>query len=97
MAHNYRTESRPRWEMSFLAQAQVAEWRAGRAEHKRADGQFSASGRIAAWSAGRVERERAGFRFGADGGLVRGAPYARAGRGLFSYSGRISVVNSNFS
>jgi hypothetical protein len=69
--------------MSFPAQAQV-----GR----------SVSGLVfAAWSAGHVERERAGFRFGPNGSLVRGALYARAGRGLFSYSGRISVVNSNIS
>jgi hypothetical protein len=59
MAHDYRTESRPRWETSFPAQAQVAAWSAGRAESERVDGPFSALGRIAAWSAERAERERA--------------------------------------
>jgi hypothetical protein len=59
MAHNYRTESQPRWETSFPAQTQVAAWSTGRAERERADGPFSVLGRIAAWSARCAERERA--------------------------------------
>jgi hypothetical protein len=51
MAHDHRTESRPRWEVTFPAQAQVAAWSAGRAERERADGPVSASGRMTAWHA----------------------------------------------
>jgi hypothetical protein len=100
MAHDHRTESRPRWEMSFLAQAQVAAWSAGRAEHEWADGPVSVLGRITTW---RVERSLrasgswAVFSFGSLHGLARGAQSARTGRGLFLYSGRILVVNSNLS
>jgi hypothetical protein len=44
VVHDHRTESRPRWETSFSAQAQVAAWSARRAERERADGPVSASG-----------------------------------------------------
>jgi hypothetical protein len=53
MAHDHRTESWPRWEMTFLAQAQVVAWSVGRAERERADGPVLVSGRMAAW---RVKR-----------------------------------------
>jgi hypothetical protein len=53
MAHDHQTESRPRWEVTFPAQAQIAAWTAGRAERERADGPVSVSGRMAAWHAER--------------------------------------------
>jgi hypothetical protein len=48
MAHDHRTEFRPRREETFPAQAQVAAWSAGRAEREWAGGPFLASGRFAA-------------------------------------------------
>jgi hypothetical protein len=48
MAHDHQTESRPRWEMTFPAQAQVTAWSAGRAKCERADGPVSIWGRMAA-------------------------------------------------
>jgi hypothetical protein len=45
-AHDYRTESRPRWEIAFPAPAHDEAWRAERAVRERADGPFSFSGRI---------------------------------------------------
>jgi hypothetical protein len=47
-AHTHRTEFQPRRDKTFLAQAQVAAWSAGRAERERAGGLISASGRMAA-------------------------------------------------
>jgi hypothetical protein len=47
MAHDHRTEFRPRREETFPAQ--VAAWSAGRTEHERAGGLVSVSGRMAAW------------------------------------------------
>jgi hypothetical protein len=98
MTHDHRTESRPRWEMSFPAHAQLAAWSVGRAERERADGPVSVSGCIAAWRAERSLRASGPwdvFGFGPLHGLARGAQSARAGRWLFLYSGRILVVNSN--
>jgi hypothetical protein len=86
--------------MTFPAQAQVAAWSAGRAERERADGPVSVLGHMAAWRAERglgVSGPWAVFGFGPLRGLARGVKSARAGRGLFSYSGRILVVNSNLS
>jgi hypothetical protein len=100
MAHNHRTESRPRWEMTFPAQAQVAAWSAGRTERERADGPVSVLGRMAAWRVEhglRASGPWAVFGFGPLHSLARGVKSARAGHGLFSYSGRILVVNSNLS
>jgi hypothetical protein len=48
-AHDHQIEFQPRREEAFPAQAQVAAWSAGRAEHKRAGGLISVSGRMAAW------------------------------------------------
>jgi hypothetical protein len=93
MAHDHRTESRPRWEVAFPAQAQVAARSAGHAEHERAGGPVSVSGRMAAWHAEcglRASGPWAIFGFRPLRGLARGVKSARAGRGLFSFSGRIS-------
>jgi hypothetical protein len=46
MAHDYRTESRPRWETAFPAQAHDEAWRAERAVRERADGPFFISGQF---------------------------------------------------
>jgi hypothetical protein len=86
--------------MTFPAQAQVAAWSAGRTERERADGPISVSGRMAAWHVERdlrVSGPWAVFGFGLLRGLARGVKSARAGRGLFSYSGQIFVVNNNLS
>jgi hypothetical protein len=53
IAHDHQTGFRPRREETFLAQAQVAAWSAGRAERERAGGPVSVSGRMAAWHAER--------------------------------------------
>jgi hypothetical protein len=93
MAHNHQTESRPRWEMTFLAQAQVAAWSVGRAERERADGPVSVSGRMVACHVERglrVSGPWAIFGFGLLRGLARGVQSARAGRGLFSFSSNLS-------
>jgi hypothetical protein len=90
MAHDHRTESRPRWEVTFPAQAQVAARSAGRAERERAGGPVSVLGRMAAWHAERglrVSGPWAVFGFGSLRSLARGVKSARAGRGLFSFSG----------
>jgi hypothetical protein len=100
MAHDHRTESRHRWEVTFPAQAQVAAWSAGRTECERADGPVSVSGRMAAWHAERGLRASgswAVFGFGPLRDLARGVKSARAGRGFFLFSDRILVVNSNIS
>jgi hypothetical protein len=86
--------------MTFSVQAQVEAWSAGRTERERADGAVSVLGRMAAWRAERGLRASgpwAIFGFGPLSGLARGVKSARAGRELFSYSGRILVVNSNLS
>jgi hypothetical protein len=88
MAHDHRTESRPRCEVTFPAQAQVAAWSAGRAERERAGGPVSGSGRMAAWHAERGLRASgpwAVFGVGPFRGLARGVKSARAGRGLFYF------------
>jgi hypothetical protein len=59
MAHDHRTEFRPKRKETFPAQAQVAAWSAGRAERERAGGPVSVSGRIAAWHAKRGLRASA--------------------------------------
>jgi hypothetical protein len=67
MAHDHRTEFRPRREETFPAQAQVAAWSAGRDKRERAGGSVSVSGRMAAWHAERglrVSGSRAVFGFG---------------------------------
>jgi hypothetical protein len=46
MAHDYRTESRPRWETAFPAQAHDEAWRAERAVREWADEPFSVSGQF---------------------------------------------------
>jgi hypothetical protein len=79
--------------MTFPAQAQVAAWSA-------ADGPVLILGRMAAWRAERglrVSGPWAIFGFGLLRGLAHGVKCVRAGRGLFSYSGQILVVNSNLS
>jgi hypothetical protein len=100
MAHDHRTEFRPRREDTFPAQAQVAVWSAGRAERERAGGPVSVSGRMAAWHAERGLRASgpsAIFGFGPLRGLARGTNYARAGRGPFFIFGLNFIVNSNLS
>jgi hypothetical protein len=75
-------------------------WSAGCAERERADGPVSVSGRMAAWRAERslrVSGPWAIFGFRPLCGLAHGEKSARVGRGLFSYSGIILVVNSNLS
>jgi hypothetical protein len=75
MAHDHRTVSRPRWEVTFPTQAQVAAWSAGRAERERAGGPVSVSGRMADWHAERGLRASgpwAVFGFGPLHGLARG-------------------------
>jgi hypothetical protein len=47
-AHDHWTKIQPRREEAFSAQAQVAAWSAGRAEHERAGGLISVSGRMVA-------------------------------------------------
>jgi hypothetical protein len=79
MAHDHRTESWPRWEMTFPAQAQVAAWSTRRAERERADGPVSVLGRMVAWCAERGLRASgpwAVFRFGPLRGLARGVKSA---------------------
>jgi hypothetical protein len=100
MAHDHRTEFRPKREETFPAQAQVAAWSAGRAEHERAGGPVSISGRMAAWHVERGLRKsgpRAIFGFGPFRGLARGVSSARAGRGPISIFGPNFIVNSNLS
>jgi hypothetical protein len=100
MAHDHRTESRPRREETFPAQAQVAAWSMGRAERERAGGSVSVSGRTAAWHAERGLRASgpwAVFGFGPLHGLACRMNSARAGRGLFFIFGPNFVVNSNLS
>jgi hypothetical protein len=100
MAHDHRTEFRPRREETFPTQAQVAAWSAGRAERERAGGPVSVSGRMAAWHAERGLRAsgtRAVFGFGPLRGLARGVNSAQAGRVLFSIFGSNFIVNSNLS
>jgi hypothetical protein len=46
MAHDYQTESRPRWETAFPAQAHNEAWRAERVVRERADEPFLVSGRF---------------------------------------------------
>jgi hypothetical protein len=78
MAHDHRTEIQPRREESFLAQAQVAAWSAGRAERERAGGPFSVSGRMPTGHGERGLRKsgpRAVFGFGSLGSLARGEDY----------------------
>jgi hypothetical protein len=75
MAHDHRTEFRPRREETFPAQAQVAAWSAGRAERERASGPVSISDRMAAWHAERGVRASGSwaiFGFGPLHGLTRG-------------------------
>jgi hypothetical protein len=74
-AHTHRTEIQPRRDETFLAQAQVAAWSAGRAERERAAGLISVSGRMAAWHGERGLRKsgpRAVFGFRPLHGLARG-------------------------
>jgi hypothetical protein len=92
MAHDHRTEFRPRREETFPAQAQVAAWSAGHAERERAGGPVSVSSRMVAWHVERGLRAsgpRTVFGFGPLRGLAHGVNSARAGRGPFSFLGRI--------
>jgi hypothetical protein len=98
-AHTHRTEFQPRRDETFLAQAQVAAWSAGRAERERAAGLFSVSGRMAAWHGERGLRASgpwASFGFGAASRPDARVNSARAGRGPFSIYGPNFIVNSNF-
>jgi hypothetical protein len=100
MAHDHRTEFRPRREETFPAQAKVAAWSAGRAEREWVGGPISVSGRMAAWHAERGLRAsgpRAVFGFGPLRGLARGVNSVRAGRGPFFIFRPNFVVNSNLS
>jgi hypothetical protein len=100
MAHDHRTEFRPRWEETFSAQAQVAAWSAGHAERERAGGPVSISGRMAAWHTERGLREsgsRAVFGFRPLRGLACGVSSARAARGPFSIFGPNFILNNNLS
>jgi hypothetical protein len=53
MAHDHWTGFRPRRKETFPAQAQVAAWSTGCAEHEQAGGPVSVSDRMAAWHASR--------------------------------------------
>jgi hypothetical protein len=94
MAHTHRTEIQPRRDETFLAQAQVAAWSAGRAERERAAGLISVSDRMAAWHGERGLRasgSRVVFGFGPLRGRARKVSSARTGRGPISFFlGRIS-------
>jgi hypothetical protein len=57
MAHDHRTEFRPRREETFLTQAQVAAWSAGRAEREQAGFRLGPHGGLARGA--RSEGERA--------------------------------------
>jgi hypothetical protein len=79
MAHDHWTESRPRWEVTFSAQAQVEARSVGRAERERAGWPVSISGRMAAWHAERglrVSGPWAVFGFGSLRGLAHGVKSA---------------------
>jgi hypothetical protein len=100
MAHDHRTESRPRREEIFPAQAHVAAWSVGRAERERAGGPVSVSGRMAAWHEEcglRASGPWAIFGFEPLRGLAHGMNSTRAGRGLFFIFGPNFIMNSNFS
>jgi hypothetical protein len=98
MTHDHRTKFQPRREETFLAQAQVAAWSAGRAEREWAGGPISVSGRMAAWHGERGLRAswpRAVFVFGPLRSLACEESSTRASRGPFSIFGPNFVVNSN--
>jgi hypothetical protein len=61
MAHDHRTEFRPRREETFPAQAQVAAWSVGHVERERAGFRLGPHGGLARGA--RSEGERAAGRF----------------------------------
>jgi hypothetical protein len=83
-AHRHRTEIQPWRGESFLAQAQVAAWSAGRAERERAGGPFLGLGPVAGRERGEVSCEWAAGRFSGFGPFSRQTRtvfFARAGHG----------------
>jgi hypothetical protein len=92
-AHEHRTEFQPRREEAFPAQAQVAAWSAGRAEHEQVGGLISVSGRMSAWHGERILRA---FGIGPYSALGRFAAWrtervlCERAVGHFPFLGRIS-------